>query len=209
MSPLEDECISMVWQNQVGSTLPLIQVVPYEGGLNPQVYPIFHGNSEVNQPKARIIWLGTLPTTWFIMYLTIYYISQSLWGIQVICIFQPITWDPRGLPLGEIGVNQFLFFLHLFKFEGGNSVHGPSQFSWCMFMEIHMDLDQREDEATTYFTLVATSKLSFFLVLSLIFFLLYAFHMSFFCPYKRVSCHDTSWGDASKKIPYGMDVDSS
>ena len=73
-------------------------------------------------------------------------------------------YKPKGLPLGEIGVNRHVHDLQRCTLSKGRiSFWDP----WILEMPnlgSHIDLDQLENELTPYFKPMATSELAFFLV---------------------------------------------
>ena len=72
-------------------------------------------------------------------------------------------WEPRGLSLGEIGASQLVCtHSRCSPLKGGSSLGGPLILV-TLVSGLHTDLDQLENKATLYFTLVATSESSFVL----------------------------------------------
>ena len=76
--------------------------------------------------------------------------------------FHPVVWEPKGLPLGEIGANQLVHaHSRSSPSKGGNSRQRPPN-SQMPISGLRIDLDHLGNEATPYFTLMATSESFFF-----------------------------------------------
>ena len=131
-------------------------------GFKPRPYPT-HAKYEVEPPKARIV-LGrlTFPALhlWCTLPLMIHPIIVGVSSSPR--YFQTTMWEPRDLPSGEISVGWFVRVHSIcLPSKGGSSHLGPSNSCNASF-EIAWELDQLGNEATPYFTLVATSKMSYF-----------------------------------------------
>lgn len=85
-----------------------------QGGWNPRPRCKSHGNSEVKPPKAKVVTqMGDLLSTWFLVHPIIYNPPKNpQWGdLCELDIFNQHMWDPRTLPLGEIGISRLVHTL--------------------------------------------------------------------------------------------------
>lgn len=100
--------------------------------------------------------MGDLSNTWFFgaPYHPII-MEVSIWTWY----FQPCMWKPRGLPLGEIDACRLVHVLGV-HLEKEALVFEDTLVLFMPVMELHIEWNQLEDEATLYSTLVATSESS-------------------------------------------------
>jgi hypothetical protein len=95
--------------------------------------------------------MGDLRSTWFPMHPTAYGPPK----------YSGVIWVNRTLSINIGACWLVCTCSRCSSFEGGNSLWGAS-YSCDAISELHIDLDQLEDQATLQFTSVATSELSLF-----------------------------------------------